>query len=60
MSVFFNEVGMKKTFTCFSDKQWQTILNLMEWKPPPIRGVPRADFRKIWNSIFCWFQGLIA
>jgi len=43
---------MEKAFTCFSDKQWQTILNLMNWTPPPVRGVPRADFRKIWNSIF--------
>ncbi len=24
----------------------------MDWKPPAIRGIPRADFRKIWNSIF--------
>ena len=43
---------MKKTFTCFSDKQWQMIVNLMDWQPPPVRGVARADFRKIWNSIF--------
>ena len=43
---------MQKTFTCFSDEQWQMITNLMEWTPPPVRGVARTDFRKIWNSIF--------
>ena len=42
---------MAKNFTCLSEAQWRTIKELVNWTPPPQRGVPRADFRKIWNSI---------
>lgn len=43
---------MQKHFLSLSDSQWETIKGLMtSWSPPPQRGVPRADFRKIWNSI---------
>lgn len=42
---------MIKHFTHLTDAQWNTIKVLMNWTPPPQRGVPRADFRKIWNSI---------
>jgi transposase len=42
---------MSKNFTHLSDFQWETIKGLVDWAPPPQRGVPRADFRKIWNSI---------
>jgi hypothetical protein len=43
---------MKKPFICLSDQQWKFIQDSMNWTPPPIRGVPRADFRKIWNLFF--------
>lgn len=43
---------MNKHFTHLTDQQWDVIKSLIEWTPPPERGVPRADFRKIWNSIF--------
>lgn len=42
---------MVKHFTHLSDSQWATIKELINWTPPLQRGVPRADFRKIWNSI---------
>ena len=42
---------MAKHFTHLSDSQWKTIQELVNWAPPPQRGVPRADFRKIWNSV---------
>lgn len=42
---------MKKPFTQLSDKQWKCIETLINWSPPPVRGVPRSDFRKVWNSI---------
>lgn len=42
---------MKKPFTQLSDKQWKSIESLTNWSPPPVGGVPRADFRKVWNSI---------
>jgi len=42
---------MKKPFTQLSDKQWKSIESLTNWSPPPVRGVPRTDFRKVWNSI---------
>jgi transposase len=42
---------MSKHFTHLSDSQWETIQGLVNWTPPPQRGVPRADFRKVWNSI---------
>lgn len=42
---------MAKHFTHLSDNQWETINRLIDWTPPLQRGVPRADFRKIWNSI---------
>lgn len=42
---------MAKYFICLSDSQWATIQKLVNWVPPPQRGVPRTDFRKIWNSI---------
>ena len=47
----FQRLGMVKHFICVSDSQWETIQKLVNWSPPPQRGVPRADFRKIWNSI---------
>jgi transposase len=43
---------MSKSFSELTDEQWNCIKSLMNWAPPPVRGVPRADFRKIWNSIF--------
>jgi transposase len=43
---------MAKHFTDLSDSQCETIKGLVNWNPPPQRGVPRADYRKIWNSIF--------
>jgi transposase len=42
---------MKKPFVCLSDSQWSLICHSTHWTPPPVRGVPRADFRKIWNAI---------
>jgi transposase len=42
---------MKKSFAHLSDYQWENITSLMNWSPPPVRGVLRADFRKVWNSI---------
>ena len=42
----------QKHFKFLSDPQWELITNLMDWKPPPQRSVPRTDLRKIWNSIF--------
>lgn len=42
---------MTKHFICLSGSQWATIQELVNWTPPPQGGVPRADFRKIWNSI---------
>lgn len=42
---------MKKPFTQLSDKQWKCIESLVNWSPPPVRGGPRSDFRKVWNSI---------
>lgn len=42
---------MKKPFICLSDSQWSLICQSTHWTPPPVRGVPRADFRKIWNAI---------
>ena len=42
---------MAKHFSYLSDSQWKTIQELVNWTPPPQRGVHRADFRKIWNSI---------
>jgi hypothetical protein len=36
---------MAKHFICLSDSQWATIQKLVNWVPPPQRGVPR------WNSI---------
>ena len=43
---------MTKHFIQLTDIQWNSLKELMNWTPPPQRGVPRADFRKIWNSIF--------
>jgi transposase len=43
---------MTKPFTHLTDSQWEAIRTLMNWTPPKVRGVPRSDFRKIWNSIF--------
>jgi len=42
---------MSKKFTHLTDTQWSAIKSLMNWTPPLQRGVPRTDFRKIWNSI---------
>ena len=42
---------MSTTFLTLSDEQWALILNLMELKLPPERGVPRSDLRKVWNSL---------
>ncbi len=47
----FWRLSMAKHFICLSDSQWATIQKLVNWVPPPQRGVPRTDFRKIWNSI---------
>jgi len=43
---------MQKTFTSLSDEQWSVIQELMDWTPPTERGKPRANLRKVWNSIF--------
>lgn len=43
---------MSKNFQGLSDKQYYTILSLMNWEAPLPRGTPRTDLRKIWNSIF--------
>lgn len=43
---------MSQHFTQLSDSQWETIKGLVNWTPPPQRGVPRTDLRKVWNSIF--------
>jgi transposase len=49
---------MSKHFTHLSDSQWETIQGLVNWTPPLQRGVPRSDFRKVWNSIlFVLTQG---
>ena len=50
---------MTKHFPCLSDSQWEPIKRLVNWSPPPQRGVPRADFRKIWNSILYLNQRLL-
>ena len=42
---------MSKPFVSLSDSQWSLICKSTHWTPPPVRGVPRADFRKIWNAI---------
>lgn len=41
----------KKHFKFLTDDQWNLIYNYMEWTPPLQRGTPRADIRKVWNSI---------
>ena len=43
---------MRKSFISLTDDQWSLIQNLMDWSPPLERGKPRADLRKVWNSIF--------
>lgn len=43
---------MQKSFHHLSDNQWALVLNLMDWNPPPERGTPRSDLRKVWNSLF--------
>lgn len=43
---------MQKPFHHLSDSQWHLILNFMDWTPPPQRGTPRSDLRKVWNSLF--------
>ena len=42
----------QKHFKFLSDEEWNLIHSFMDWEPPLQRGVPRTDFRKIWNSIF--------
>lgn len=42
----------QKHFKFLSDHQWELVISLMQWNPPPQRGTPRTDLRKIWNSIF--------
>ena len=42
---------MAKHFKQLTDAQWNTLKQLMNWTPPLQRGVPRADLRKVWNSI---------
>lgn len=42
---------MPKLFNFLTDDQWNLINMAMEWKPPPERGTPRSDLRKVWNSI---------
>ncbi len=43
---------MKESFHYLSDAQWNLVLTLMDWSPPPERGTPRSDLRKVWNSLF--------
>jgi transposase len=40
------------TFHHLSDKQWEVISNFMSERLPRVRGTPRSDMRKVWNSIF--------
>lgn len=40
------------TFHHLSDEQWQVISNFMNTDLPRVRGTPRSDMRKVWNSIF--------
>lgn len=42
---------MQKDFTSLTDEQWAVIQQLMDWTPPPERGVRRSNLRKVWNSI---------
>ena len=42
---------MASKFTPLSDQQYDTLIKMMNWTPPPARGTPRASFRKIWNAI---------
>lgn len=42
---------MTRSFSELTDKQWELILELMNWDPPLVRGTPRSDLRKVWNSI---------
>lgn len=42
---------MTRSFSELTDKQWELIQGLMNWTPPLVRGTPRSDFRKVWNSI---------
>jgi transposase len=43
---------MQSSFISLTDDQWSLIQKLMDWEPPPERGKPRANLRKVWNSIF--------
>lgn len=38
-------------FDQLTDAQWDVVQKLMNWEPPPQRGTPRSDLRKVWNSI---------
>lgn len=38
-------------FQELTDSQWSLVQQLMQWDPPPERGIPRSDLRKVWNSI---------
>ena len=43
---------MEETFIQLSDKEWQVVEKyLSEFSFPKVRGIPRTEFRKIWNSI---------
>ena len=42
---------MAKHFKQLTDAQWNTLKQLMNWTSPLERRVPRADLRKVWNSI---------
>lgn len=39
-------------FHHLSDEQWQLISSLISTQLPLVRGNPRSDMRKVWNSIF--------
>ena len=43
---------MDSSFTQLSDNEWQIIEKyLSKFSFPKVRGIPRTEFRKIWNSI---------
>lgn len=39
-------------FTALSDEAWSLIQRFADFNLPKVRGKPRTDLRKIWNSIF--------
>lgn len=42
---------MSTTFHYLTDQQWNLISSLMNTSFARVRGTPRSDMRKVWNSI---------